>query len=1380
MKTIKLSLCLWLAALLPHFALADLVGNYTPDANTLFLLHFDGPAGTSVVTNYGTKGGYFYTANLNGSHTASVPVTTMLGQTSYVSGPTNFNLCLTNPASADVCGYDFNNNGTYDIDSDALAMTNLNIGLGGQSSFTIEAVISPSSTSGNQEIICTDSDGGSASVRAFQFRISGGTLQFQFINGGQNFSGTIPTTGNDAFVAGNWYHVALSYNGSTATLYWTLLNGTNGAAHVLTSAALTMGTTQGATTGSLAIGNNPRDISSEQFLGKIDEVRISSVARGPGQMQFYSPLVSLTQNPVSQNVDYNQPVTFNVGAASQFPLGYQWRFNSNSIAGATNTAYVITNVAASNAGYYDCVVTNTISHSATSSEGLLVVGAANFIANRYSFNTSSTDPTSGLPTTPDSIGGQTGTNFGNATVSGGQLVLDGSAGTFMQLPGNLFNAANATALTFEFWATFGTNPNNVYPFSFGRTNYVTGSGIVGFNYLIYSSHNTTGQSAISTPGDPGVSTQSVSAPGNLDGLTVHVAVVVDPPNKQFSIYTNGVLEAINTNFTINISSLNDQLSYVGQSLYAADPYLNASIDELRIFKGALSGISIKQSQDQGPNTLLADGPAKFILLPVSTSVPVGQSATFTAATVGYLPITYQWFKNGTLVPGATNASYTLSTALTDNNSSIQVIATNTIGVTTYVTNSPAVTLNVFVPPTLAWLDSTHGGADSTWNTTSLDWINVSGGSVIAFAQTNGVLFDSRGAGSANVDIGSAIIPYNITVNAASDYMLYSSANTGLLTGQASLTKQNSDTLIIDLTNNLTGATTISGGKLQVGNGDTFGTLGSGPVTNNATLSINRADAVLNLGNAIHGTGVLNIDGSGSVTVTGNSDYSGSTLINQGILNLQSGTGLGGGGLIQINSGGQLYITANVDIGSKLLLINGTGDGNGALRKGGAGATTYNGSVTLLTDTAIGVDGGATLTLSNTVSGAAALTAVGTGTLTLSANNTFNGGFTLNGPVINLNANHALGSGTATVSGTGRFVIGDGLNITNFILASTVSPGTATGLFMVNDNTNGTVTTISGPIEFDATPANGSDFIGPISSGYLNVTGPITNTATGAVGSRNGFVRFSGGGNYSTFTLNQGTASIGANNGLSTNASLAIAGSAAATFDLNGFNQALTGLSDGAANAELVTNSAAGPSTLTLNLSSGGTYSGVIAGNLALVVNGLGNNLDLAGTNAYTGNTTVTSGTLELATPSLAANSKVTVASGAQLQLDFSVTNTVSGLVLNGVSQPLGVYNNTTSPTYIIGSGSLLVAVTGPGTFTNPTGITSLSLNGANITLNATNGQAGCAYYLLSTTNLALPRNQWTPVATNVLSSNGAYTFIGTNAVTPGASQQFYILSNTNN
>ena len=141
----------------------------------------------------------------------------------------------------------------------------------------------------------------------------------------------------------------------------------------------------------------------------IDEVRISSVARAANQMQFFSPTVTISQNPVSQNVDYNQSVTFNSSATSLSALGYQWRFNSNSIAGATNTSYVIPNVGAANGGYYDVVVTNTSASSATSSAAFLVVGAANFLAHRYSFTNDDTD----------SIAGANGTNFGNATVSGG-------------------------------------------------------------------------------------------------------------------------------------------------------------------------------------------------------------------------------------------------------------------------------------------------------------------------------------------------------------------------------------------------------------------------------------------------------------------------------------------------------------------------------------------------------------------------------------------------------------------------------------------------------------------------------------------------------------------------------------------------------------------------------------------------------------------------------------------------------------------------------------------------------------------------------------------------------------------------------------------------
>ena len=61
----------------------------------------------------------------------------------------------------------------------------------------------------------------------------------------------------------------------------------------------------------------------------------------------------------------------------------------------------------------------------------------------------------------------------------------------------------------------------------------------------------------------------------------------------------------------------------------------------------------------------------------------------------------------------------------------------------------------------------------------------------------------------------------------------------------------------------------------------------------------------------------------------------------------------------------------------------------------------------------------------------------------------------------------------------------------------------------------------------------------------------------------------------------------------------------------------------------------------------------------------------------------------------------------------------------------------------------------------------------------TNGQTGDAYYLLQSTNVALPLSQWNVVATNVLGAPGNFTFIGTNVVTPGGAQQFYLLSNTN-
>jgi autotransporter-associated beta strand protein len=1315
MKFIPACLPVLLAILLPPGVFADLAGPYTPDANTLVLLHFDEAAGGSAAVNAGSLGGSFYTVNEASASSTPAAVTTMLGGAGFVSGATNFNSCLTNPTAGYLAGYDYNKSGAYQGDvsaslpsADALTMSKLNIGNGGQTPFTLEALVQfrTALDGSNHEIICTDSSGaptGGATNRGFQFRISGSVLNFQFIGGpaAQSVSGTIPTSGADAFAAGVWFHVAMVYDGSIGTLYWTRLSPTVGAAHYLNSASLAIGAACGLVSGPLTIGNENKAAAGEQFLGCIDEVRISSVARAANQMQFYSQAVTITQDPASQNVDYNQPATLSANAASLLPLGYQWYFNSNAITAATNTSFTLNHVAAGAAGYYHVIVTNTAGYAATSSPALLVVGAANFLTHRYSFSAD----------TSDSVGGAWGTNFGNATVAGGALVLDGASGTYMQLPANLFTASNASALTVEFWATLGANANNARVFGFGNT--ISGTAR---NYLMFTPHNSGGHELVISAGDSTFQQQVTNA-GMLDNLATHVVCVMDPPNRTLSIYTNGVLEVANTNMTVGVGSLNDTLSYVGKSLNTADPALGGTVDEFRIYGGALSPISVQQSQNQGPNTVLADGPAKFITVPTNTTLPEGRVATFEASATGYLPLSYQWFKNGMLVPGATNPTYSVNTTLGENGATLLCYVSNTVGVTTYVTNTGSIMLTVFSPPAVAWLGANNGGANNDWDFGSLNWSG--GGGVAAFAQDDVATLDSRGGGSTPINLTQAVAPYNLIVSGDSDYVLTSSSGNGGLVGEGGLTKSGSATLVLDVTNAMAGPVTVLGGVLQVGNSDSAGTLGSGAVTNHATLAFNRADAALSVPAAIHGSGTVRYDGVGAVTISGNSDYSGSTLINAGVVRLASASGLGdSAGATTVASGAQLYITGG-GVMAEPLSISGNGDGNGALRKGGADATLHTGGVQLAADATIGVDSGATLVLSNTITGSAALSMMGNGTLTLAASNTYSGGTILAGSstasacIINVMDSHALGTGPASMpagTSSGRFIIGSGLTVTNAFQFGSVNPGALLGLLMVNDNTNDLVTTLSGPVEFDSSPITGGCFVGPATSGYLHITGPISSPSTGVVSARQGRMRFSGGGSYSLLTLNAGTLSIGANDGVSTLATLNMAASGPATFDLNGFSQTLAGLADAAAFAELITNSASATSTLTLNLSGSATYSGMLAGRLALVVNGSGTLL-LSGSNSYGGNTTVNGGTLELANPSLASGSTVSIASGAMLQMDGEVTNTVAGLVLSGVSQPAGLYSSTTSPSYLAGPGGLLVMPVAA----NPTNIVS-RLDGGKLVL----------------------------------------------------------------
>lgn len=81
---------------------------------------------------------------------------------------------------------------------------------------------------------------------------------------------------------------------------------------------------------------------------------------------------SITTQPASQTVTDGQGVTFSVVASGTAPLTYQWRFNGNSINGATGTSLSLNPVSPANAGNYDVVVTNSLG-SATSAVATLTV-----------------------------------------------------------------------------------------------------------------------------------------------------------------------------------------------------------------------------------------------------------------------------------------------------------------------------------------------------------------------------------------------------------------------------------------------------------------------------------------------------------------------------------------------------------------------------------------------------------------------------------------------------------------------------------------------------------------------------------------------------------------------------------------------------------------------------------------------------------------------------------------------------------------------------------------------------------------------------------------------------------------------------------------------
>jgi autotransporter-associated beta strand protein len=215
-------------------------------------------------------------------------------------------------------------------------------------------------------------------------------------------------------------------------------------------------------------------------------------------------------------------------------------------------------------------------------------------------------------------------------------------------------------------------------------------------------------------------------------------------------------------------------------------------------------------------------------------------------------------------------------------------------------------------------------------------------------------------------------------------------------------------------NTSTGNTTVvAGSSLTLGNGGTSGTVG-GNIANTGTLNINRSDA-FTFGNVISGVGVVNVNGTGTTTLSATNTYTGATTVSNGTLRVQGRTA---GSAYTVNDGAGI-IFRNTAIATPFAATT--------LTIGSAGATNlgfeFNGGLPTGTQTVVNVATSNGLTLN------------GTSTINVSSTGTF------------ANGQYALLKYAGTIQGNGGFA---GLTLNTSIL-----PFRITGS-LVNNTANSSI------------------------------------------------------------------------------------------------------------------------------------------------------------------------------------------------------------------------------------------------------------------------------------------------------------------------------------